>query len=52
VNADLEAGIEVVKAMVAISHSSRHGGDWVNIEEVEGDLANSSLKPSQLTAAS
>ncbi|HEX4200837.1 MAG TPA: Gfo/Idh/MocA family oxidoreductase [Chthoniobacterales bacterium] len=52
VNADLEAGIEVVKAMVAISHSSRHGGDWVNIEEVEGDLANSYLKPSQLTVVS
>jgi predicted dehydrogenase len=51
VNASLEAGIEVVKAMVAISHSARHGGDWVNIEEVEGDLAHSYLRPSQLSAA-
>lgn len=52
VNANLEAGIEVVKAMVAVSHSARHGGNWVNIEEVEGDLAHSYLRPSQVVAAS
>ena len=52
VNANLEAGIEVVRSMVAISHSARHGGDWVNIEEVEGDLAKSLVRPAQLTTAS
>jgi hypothetical protein len=50
-NADLEAGIEVVKAMVAVSHSARYRGDWVNIEDVEGDMAHSYLRPSLVTAA-
>jgi len=50
VNANLEDGIEAVKAMVAVGHSARHGGDWVNVEEVEGDLANSYLKWPQLPA--
>jgi predicted dehydrogenase len=50
-NANLEDGIEAVKAMVAVGHSARHGGDWVNIEEVEGDLAHSYLKCSYVTAA-
>jgi predicted dehydrogenase len=43
VNANLEDGIAAVKAMVAIGHSARHGGDWVRVEEVEGDLEHSSL---------
>jgi hypothetical protein len=41
VNANLEDGIAAVKAMVAVGHSAHHGGDWVNLEEVEGDLAHS-----------
>jgi hypothetical protein len=51
VNANLEDGIEAVKAMVAVGHSARHGGDWVNVEEVEGDLAQSYLKWPELAAA-
>jgi hypothetical protein len=51
VNANLEDGIEAVKAMVAVGHSARHGGSWVNIEEVEGDLAHSNLKWPHLAAA-
>lgn len=51
VNANLEDGIAAVKAMVAISHSARHGGDWVRVEEVEGDFEHSFSKPSQLVAA-
>jgi len=50
-NANLEDGIEAVKAMVAIGHSARHGGDWVNVEEIEGDLAHSRVKWPQLAAA-
>jgi hypothetical protein len=50
-NANLEDGIEAVKAMVAIGHSARHGSDWVNVEEIEGDLAHSRVKWSQLAAA-
>ncbi|MBV9276024.1 MAG: hypothetical protein JO333_19170 [Verrucomicrobia bacterium] len=48
INANLEDGIEAVKAMVAVGYSACHGGDWVNIEEVEGDLAHSYLKCPQL----
>lgn len=48
VNANLEDGIAAVKAMVAIGHSARHGGDWVSVEEVEGDLEHSSLKRPEL----
>jgi hypothetical protein len=48
VNANLEDGIAAVKVMVAIGHSARHGGDWVHVEEVEGDLANSFLKRTKL----
>ena len=51
VNANLEDGIEAVKVMVAVGHSARHGGDWVNVEEVEGDLAHSNLRRPQLAAA-
>jgi len=51
VNANLEDGIEAVKAMVAIGHSARHGGEWVTVEEIEGDLAHSCLKWPQLAAA-
>ena len=51
VNANLEDGIEVVKVMVAVGHNARHGGDWVNVEEVEGDLAHSHLRRPQLAAA-
>jgi predicted dehydrogenase len=51
VNANLEDGIEAVQAMVAVGHSARHGGDWVNVEEVEGDLAQSYLKWPELAAA-
>ena len=51
VNANLEDGIEAVKVMVAVGHSARHGGDWVNVEEVEGDLAHSHLRRPQLAAA-
>jgi predicted NUDIX family NTP pyrophosphohydrolase len=51
VNANLEDGIAAVRAMVAIGHSARYGGDWVNVNEVEGDLAHSSLKRSNLTTA-
>jgi predicted dehydrogenase len=50
-NANLEDGIEAVKTMVAVGHSARHGGDWVNIEEVEGDLGHSYLRQRQLAAA-
>jgi len=48
VNANLEDGIAAVKAMVAIGHSARHGGDWVRVKEVEGDLEHSSLKRPEL----
>ena len=51
VNANLEDGITAVKVMVAVGHSARHGGDWVNVEEVEGDLAHSFLKRPKLAAA-
>jgi predicted dehydrogenase len=51
VNANLEDGIAVVKVMVAIGHSSRHGDDWVNVDEVEGDLAHSSLQQPKRSAA-
>ena len=50
-NANLEDGIEAVKAMVAVGHSARHGSNWVNIEELEGDLAQSHMKCYQPTAA-
>ena len=50
-NANLEDGIEAVRAMVAVGHSARQGGDWVNIEEVEGDLAHSYLKCAYVTTA-
>lgn len=50
-NANLEDGIEAVKTMVAVGHSARHGGDWIDIEQVEGDLANSYLKCSQVTVS-
>jgi len=48
VNANLEDGIAAVKAMVAIGHSARHGGDWVRVKEIEGDLEHSSLKRPEL----
>jgi hypothetical protein len=44
VNANLEDGIAAVKAMVAIGHSARHGGGWVRVEEVEGDLEHSCIR--------
>ncbi|MBV8416812.1 MAG: Gfo/Idh/MocA family oxidoreductase [Verrucomicrobia bacterium] len=47
VNANLEDGIAAVKAMVAIAHSARHGGDWVRVEDVEGDLEHSVLNRSE-----
>ena len=50
VNANLDDGIAAVKAMVAIGHSARLGGDWVRIEEVEGDLEHSVLKRSELSS--
>ena len=50
-NANLEDGIEAVKAMVAVGYSACHGGDWVNVEAVEGDLAHSYLKWPPLAAA-
>jgi predicted dehydrogenase len=42
---------ETVHTMVAVGHSARHGGDWVNVEEVEGDLAHSHLRRTELAAA-
>jgi hypothetical protein len=45
----LDDGIAAVKAMVAIGHSTRLGGDWVRIEEVEGDLEHSVLKRPELS---
>jgi predicted dehydrogenase len=51
INANLEDGVAVVKTMVAISHSARQGGDWVRVEEIEGDLEQSFLKRSELTQA-
>jgi predicted dehydrogenase len=51
-NANLEDGTAVVKTMIAISHSARQGGDWVGVEEVEGDLEHSFLKRLDLTPAS
>jgi predicted dehydrogenase len=50
VNANLEDGIAAVKAMVAIGHSARQDGDWVNVDEVEGDLVHSFLKRPKLAA--
>ena len=44
VNANLEDGVRAVKVMVAIGHSARHGGNWVNVEEVTGDLEYSVLR--------
>jgi len=49
VNANLDDGIAAVKAMVAIGHSARLGGDWVRLEEVEGDLEHSVLKRPELS---
>jgi predicted dehydrogenase len=49
-NANLEDGIAAVKAMVAIGHSAQHGGDWVRVEEVEGDLEHSFLKRPEVVA--
>lgn len=49
VNANLDDGIAVVKAMVAIGHSARFGGDWVRVEEVEGDLEHSVLRRPELS---
>jgi predicted dehydrogenase len=51
VNANLEDGIKAVKTMVAIGHSARHGGDWVSVEEVAGDLEHSVLNRSELAAS-
>jgi len=51
VNANLDDGITAVKAMVAIGHSARHGGDWVRVEEVVGDLEHSDLNRSELAAS-
>jgi hypothetical protein len=51
VNANLEDGIAAVKTMVAIGHSARHGGDWVRVEEVEGNLEHSFLKRPALVPA-
>lgn len=36
VNASLEDGIACVKAMVAASYSSLHGGQWIDLESVAG----------------
>lgn len=47
VNANLEDGIRAVKVMIAIGHSARHGGDWVTVEEVMGDLEHSVLRRSE-----
>jgi hypothetical protein len=47
VNTNLEGGIHAVKVMVAIGHSARHGGDWVTVDEVAGDLEHSVLKRSE-----
>jgi predicted dehydrogenase len=47
--ADTDAALR--DQMVAVGHSARHGGDWVNVEEVEGDLAQSYLKWPELAAA-
>ena len=51
INANLEDGIRAVKVMVAIGHSARHGGNWVAVEEVRGDLEYSVLKQSEPVAA-
>jgi predicted dehydrogenase len=48
VNANLDDGTQAVKAMVAIGHSARHGGDWVRVQEVVGDLEHSVLNRSEL----
>lgn len=50
VNASLEDGIAAVATMVAIGHSARHGGDWVKVEEVEGDLEHSFLRRPEFVA--
>ena len=50
VNANLEDGIAAVRSMVAIGHSARNGGTWVKVDEVEGDLEHSLLKPSEQVA--
>jgi len=47
VNASLEDGIRAVKVMIAIGHGARHGGDWVTVEEVMGDLEHSVLRRSE-----
>jgi hypothetical protein len=51
VNANLDDGIQAVRAMVAIGHSARHGGDWVRVEEVAGDLEHSVLNRSELATS-
>ena len=47
VNASLEDGIRAIKVMIAIGHGARHGGDWVTVEEVMGDLEHSVLRRSE-----
>ncbi|MBV9269333.1 MAG: Gfo/Idh/MocA family oxidoreductase [Acidobacteriaceae bacterium] len=39
-NAGLEDGIACVKAMAAASYSSLHGGEWVEVESVAGDVGS------------
>ncbi|MBV9674811.1 MAG: Gfo/Idh/MocA family oxidoreductase [Acidobacteriaceae bacterium] len=50
VNAGLEDGIACVKAMVAASYSSLHGGQWIDIESVGGDVASPSVRGCELAA--
>jgi len=50
INASLEDGIVCVKAMVAASYSSLHGGEWIDIEAVGGDVASPYLRDRELAA--
>jgi predicted dehydrogenase len=51
VNANLDDGIACVKALVAASYSSLHEGEWVDIEEIGGDLANPFIRGRELAVA-
>ena len=50
-NANLEDGIACVKTLVAASYSSLHGGQWIDIESVGGDVANPYLRQREFAAS-
>ena len=50
INAGLEDGIACVKAIVAASYSSLHGGPWIDIESMGGDVASPYRRDGELAA--